>query len=138
MKGNHNEIVNVCVNALMNVPKAKKLYFASTNDIYCSILGLDIDVKKNAESCVKMSSSIGEAGSFPCDHCDKVFSFKYSRERHVICDHEEEDLSCERCFKKFSSVFDMKQHSKLCGEPLRCECGYSHKMKYQFNKHVCK
>ena len=58
-------------------------------------------------------------------------------ERHVICDHEDELLSCERCFKEVSSVFELKQHSKLCAEPLKCECGYSNKRKHQFNKHVC-
>ena len=110
--------------------QSKETFFASTNDLFCSILGLDINVKKNAESYVKMSSSIGEAGSFACYHCDKVFSFKYSRERHVICDHEDEDKSFERCLTKFSSMFDLKQYSKLCDKPLKC-----HKLKKHLKGH---
>ena len=81
---------------------------------------------------MKMSSSIGEAGSFACYHCDKVFSFKYSRERHVICDHEDEDKSFERCLTKFSSMFDLKQYSKLCDKPLKC-----HKLKKHLKGHSC-
>ena len=138
MNGNHDKIIDVCVNAMKKVAESKKLYFASTNELYCSILGVDICVKKDAESCVKKFSSVGQSGSFPCDHCNKIFLFKYSRKRHVICDHEDEQLSCERCFKEVASVFELKQHSKLCAEPLKCECGYSHKRKDQFNKHVCK
>ena len=138
MRGNYHEIIYVCAKAMKNVSESKKLYFASTNDLYCSILGEDICVKKDAEACLRKFSSVGQAGAFPCDHCDKTFAFKYSRERHVICDHEDEQLYCERCFKEVSSVFELKQHSKLCVEPLKCECGYSNKRKDQFNKHVCK
>ena len=138
MNGNYPEISKVCLNAMSNVSESKKLFFASTNDLYCSVLGVDIGIKKDAESCLKKFSSVGQAGSFPCDHCEKVFSFKYSRERHMICDHEDEQLTCERCLKEFFSVFELKQHSKLCVEPLKCECGYSNKRKDQFNKHMCK
>ena len=137
MNGNHYEIINVCKNAMKKVPEAKRLYFASTYELYCSILGVDIGIKKDAESCVKKFSSVGQAGSFPCDHCTKVFAFKYSRQRHMLCDHEDEQMSCERCFKELSSVFELKQHSKLCAEPLQCECGYTNKKKHQFNKHTC-
>ena len=104
MNGNYPEISKVCLNAMSNVSESKKLFFASTNDLYCSVLGVDIGIKKDAESCLKKFSSVGQAGSFPCDHCEKVFSFKYSRERHMICDHEDEHLMCERCLKEFFSV----------------------------------
>ena len=138
INGDYNEIINVCEHALTVVKESKKLYFATTLDLFCSILGINMKVKKKAESCVKKSSSIGEVGKYPCEQCDKVFSIKYSREKHVVCDHAVEEMSCRKCFVEFNSVFELKKHSKMCKEPYKCECGYSHRRKYYFNKHECK
>ena len=137
MKGDYCEIINVCEHALNSVSESKKLYFSSTYELFCSTLGLDISVKKKAESFVKKSSDRGEVGKYPCEFCDKVFSIKYYREKHVICDHAVEEMSCQRCFVVFNSVFELKKHSKVCEDPFKCECGYSHRRKYLFDRHVC-
>ena len=138
INGDYHEIINVCEHALNTVTEPKKLYFASMYDLYCSVLGIGLDVKKKAESCLEKSSAQGEAGKYPCEQCDKVFTIKYCREKHVICDHALEEMSCEKCFAEFNSVFELNKHLKLCKESYKCECGYSHRRKSNFNKHVCK
>ena len=134
----YHEIINVCKHALTVVKESKKLYFATTFELFCGILGIDINDKKQSESCVKKFISIGEVGKYPCEHCDKVFTIKYSREKHVICDHAVEEISCKKCFVEFNSIFELKKHSKMCKDPYQCECGYSHRRKSHFNNHVCK
>ena len=136
--GNYHDIISVCKHALNSVTESKKLYFASTHDLFCSILGVDLDFKKESESYLKQSISKGEVGKYPCQQCDKVFTIKYYREKHVVCDHAMEELTCERCFVEFNSVFELKKHLKLCKDPFKCVCGYSNRKKYMFNKHVCK
>ena len=138
IKGDYHEIIKVCEHALNTVTEPKKLYFASMYDLYCSVLGFSLDVKKKAESCLEKSSAQGEAGKYPCEQCDKVFTVKYCREKHVICDHALEEMSCEKCFAEFNSVFELNKHFQLCKESYKCECGYSHKRKSNFNKHMCK
>ena len=136
--GDYHGIIVVCEHALKTVTESKKLYFASTYDLFCSILGVKLDVKKESESYLKQSISKGEVGKYPCQQCDKVFTIKYYREKHVVCDHAMEEMTCERCFVEFNSVFELKKHLKLCKDPYKCVCGYSHRRKYIFNNHVCK
>ncbi|KAL2610396.1 hypothetical protein R1flu_028969 [Riccia fluitans] len=65
-----------------------------------------------------------------CPICKKTFVGLYELRRHFGRKHSEGEKSfgCKKCGKKFYIEVDLRDHEKLCGEPIECKCG----MKFAF------
>ncbi|MCO5603882.1 hypothetical protein L7F22_058036 [Adiantum nelumboides] len=78
------------------------------------------------------SSKAGHNKKIPsrCPLCRKTFVGLYELRRHFGRKHSEGEKShaCRKCNKKFYIEVDLRDHEKLCGEPMQCKCG----MKFAF------
>nr|XP_024384176.1 protein TRANSPARENT TESTA 1-like isoform X1 [Physcomitrium patens]XP_024384177.1 protein TRANSPARENT TESTA 1-like isoform X1 [Physcomitrium patens]XP_024384179.1 protein TRANSPARENT TESTA 1-like isoform X1 [Physcomitrium patens]XP_024384180.1 protein TRANSPARENT TESTA 1-like isoform X1 [Physcomitrium patens] len=65
-----------------------------------------------------------------CPTCYKTFVGLYELRRHFGRKHSEGEKShaCRKCGKRFHIEVDVRDHEKLCGEPIVCSCG----MKFAF------
>ncbi|KAG6545677.1 hypothetical protein Mapa_012862 [Marchantia paleacea] len=65
-----------------------------------------------------------------CPICKKTFVGLYELRRHFGRKHSEGEktFACKKCGKKFYIEVDLRDHEKLCGEPIECKCG----MKFAF------
>ena len=65
-----------------------------------------------------------------CPLCRKTFVGLYELRRHFGRKHNDGEKShaCRKCGKKFYIEVDLRDHEKLCGEPIKCKCG----MKFAF------
>ncbi|CAM6126375.1 unnamed protein product [Calypogeia fissa] len=65
-----------------------------------------------------------------CPVCRKTFVGLYELRRHFGRKHSvgEKKFGCKKCGKKFYIEVDLRDHEKLCGEPIECKCG----MKFAF------
>eukprot|EP00249_Psilotum_nudum_P000843 c12988_g1_i2 orf=312-1634(-) len=65
-----------------------------------------------------------------CPICKRTFVGLYELRRHFGRKHSEGEKMhvCKKCGKKFYIEVDLRDHEKLCGEPLQCKCG----MKFAF------
>ena len=58
-----------------------------------------------------------------CDTCHKIFTNKFSLNRHVKTMHEKkEDFTCMKCQKNFKEM--LKRHQQKCGKRKRCGAQY--------------
>ncbi|XP_024373214.1 uncharacterized protein [Physcomitrium patens] len=60
-----------------------------------------------------------------CPKCRKTFVGLYELRRHYGRKHSEGEkpFGCRKCGKRFYVEVDVRDHEKLCGEPLECKCG---------------
>ncbi|KAG0557216.1 hypothetical protein KC19_11G111000 [Ceratodon purpureus] len=60
-----------------------------------------------------------------CPKCKKTFVGLYELRRHYGRKHSEGEkpFGCRKCGKKFYIEVDVRDHEKLCGEPIECKCG---------------
>lgn len=60
-----------------------------------------------------------------CPKCKKTFVGLYELRRHFGRKHSEGEKphGCRKCGKKFYVEVDVRDHEKLCGEPIECKCG---------------
>ena len=60
-----------------------------------------------------------------CPKCRKTFVGLYELRRHYGRKHSEGEkpFGCRKCGKKFYIEVDVRDHEKLCGEPIECKCG---------------
>ncbi|KAG0592331.1 hypothetical protein KC19_1G243400 [Ceratodon purpureus] len=60
-----------------------------------------------------------------CPKCRKTFVGLYELRRHYGRKHSEGEkpFGCRKCEKKFYIEVDVRDHEKLCGEPIECKCG---------------
>ncbi|KAF3791461.1 Hypermethylated in cancer 2 protein [Nymphaea thermarum] len=65
-----------------------------------------------------------------CPVCGGTFVGLYELRRHFGRKHSEGEKMhcCKKCGKKFYVEVDLRDHLKLCGEPIGCKCG----MKFAF------
>lgn len=65
-----------------------------------------------------------------CPVCKRAFVGLYELRRHFGRKHSEGEKAhaCSKCGKRFYIEVDLRDHQKLCGEPLLCKCG----MKFAF------
>ncbi|KAJ7553115.1 hypothetical protein O6H91_06G084700 [Diphasiastrum complanatum] len=65
-----------------------------------------------------------------CPVCKRTFVGLYELRRHFGRKHSEGEkrYACGKCGKKFYIEVDLRDHQKLCGEPIKCKCG----MKFAF------
>lgn len=65
-----------------------------------------------------------------CPVCRKTFVGLYELRRHFGRKHSEGEKmhGCKKCGKRFYIEVDLRDHEKLCGEPIECKCG----MKFAF------
>eukprot|EP01018_Ginkgo_biloba_P000006 Gb_16426 [translate_table: standard] len=84
---------------------------------------------------VQQSSSSSRAGhnkKIPsrCPICRRTFVGLYELRRHFGRKHSEGEKmhGCRKCGKRFYIEVDLRDHEKLCGEPIECKCG----MKFAF------
>ncbi|KAH7444499.1 hypothetical protein KP509_02G080000 [Ceratopteris richardii] len=65
-----------------------------------------------------------------CPICKRAFVGLYELRRHFGRKHSEGEKAhaCVKCGKRFYIEVDLRDHQKLCGEPLLCKCG----MKFAF------
>ncbi|KAH7297190.1 hypothetical protein KP509_26G058000 [Ceratopteris richardii] len=65
-----------------------------------------------------------------CPLCRKPFVGLYELRRHFGRKHSdgEKAHACRKCSKRFYIEVDLRDHEKLCGEPILCKCG----MKFAF------
>lgn len=69
----------------------------------CSTEHLDYSNQQKAESFDKpCATNIADVTTFTCDKCSKVFSSKYSFNRHIKVHQDSAELQCHICFKKFT------------------------------------
>ena len=86
--------------------------------------------------------------SSSCPHCDKLFSFKGTLERHIECVHNKDSsVSCDYC-QKVMRKDNLKRHVKSCKtnpledsqeheKQLTCEvCAKSFKNKKTLSGHL--
>ncbi|KAG0580355.1 hypothetical protein KC19_4G167600 [Ceratodon purpureus] len=73
------------------------------------------------------SSKAGTNKKIPsrCPKCRKTFVGLYELRRHYGRKHSdgEKPFGCRKCGKKFYIEVDVRDHEKLCGEPIECKCG---------------
>ncbi|KAG0565997.1 hypothetical protein KC19_7G030100 [Ceratodon purpureus] len=91
--------------------------------------------KLGAEAMIVPGSSPLKAGhnkKIPsrCPTCYKTFVGLYELRRHFGRKHSEGEKrhACRKCGKRFHIEVDVRDHEKLCGEPIVCSCG----MKFAF------
>eukprot|EP00850_Spirogloea_muscicola_P024072 SM000435S15745 [mRNA] locus=s435:22096:32272:- [translate_table: standard] len=60
-----------------------------------------------------------------CPECDKTFVGLYELRRHFGRKHSQGDktYTCRKCAKGFFVKVDMRDHEKMCGETIECNCG---------------
>ncbi|CAK9229466.1 unnamed protein product [Sphagnum troendelagicum] len=60
-----------------------------------------------------------------CPKCKKTFVGLYELRRHYGRKHSEGEkgFGCRKCGKRFYIEVDVRDHEKLCGEPIECKCG---------------
>jgi len=58
--------------------------------------------------------------SFPCDHCEKMFSSNSNVQKHVSSVHEKVRFPCPYCKKEYVNLQD---HIKTIHEAAQTECG---------------
>ncbi|GLJ37488.1 hypothetical protein SUGI_0761600 [Cryptomeria japonica] len=65
-----------------------------------------------------------------CPVCRRTFVGLYELRRHFGRKHSEGEKmhGCRKCGKRFYIEVDLRDHLKLCGEPIQCRCG----MKFAF------
>lgn len=65
-----------------------------------------------------------------CPVCRRTFVGLYELRRHFGRKHSEGEkmYGCRKCGKRFYIEVDLRDHEKLCGEPIECKCG----MKFAF------
>ncbi|ERM98113.1 hypothetical protein AMTR_s00095p00032720 [Amborella trichopoda] len=83
----------------------------------------------------KLTSQASKAGQNKkvpcrCPICGRAFVGLYELRRHFGRKHSEGEKmhNCKKCGKKFYIEVDLRDHEKLCGEPVECKCG----MKFAF------
>lgn len=81
---------------------------------------------------VPQSCKAGQNKKIPsrCPICKRAFVGLYELRRHFGRKHSEgeKEHACTKCGKRFYIEVDLRDHQKLCGEPLLCKCG----MKFAF------
>ena len=69
----------------------------------------------------------GEDGMWHCPHCAKSFHYSYQVKRHAKTHEAEERFPCQECDKVFSQKFTLNRHHQVVHEkrrPHKCEkCG---------------
>eukprot|EP00850_Spirogloea_muscicola_P017412 SM000149S01347 [mRNA] locus=s149:260995:267156:+ [translate_table: standard] len=60
-----------------------------------------------------------------CPECDKTFVGLYELRRHFGRKHSQGDktYTCRKCANGFFVKVDMRDHEKMCGETIECNCG---------------
>ncbi|CAN6443333.1 unnamed protein product [Victoria cruziana] len=91
----------------------------------------DVPLQPRSDS-VPHACKAGQNKKVPCrcPICGGTFVGLYELRRHFGRKHSkgEKMHCCEKCGKKFYVEVDLRDHLKLCGEPLGCKCG----MKFAF------
>eukprot|EP00250_Pteridium_aquilinum_P000014 c10021_g1_i1 orf=116-1588(+) len=81
---------------------------------------------------IPQSCKAGQNKKIPsrCPICKRAFVGLYELRRHFGRKHSEGEKAhaCSKCGKRFYIEVDLRDHQKLCGEPLLCKCG----MKFAF------
>ncbi|CAN6453870.1 unnamed protein product [Victoria cruziana] len=81
---------------------------------------------------ISQSYRAGQSKKIPCrcPVCGGTFVGLYELRRHFGRKHSEGEKThrCWKCAKRFYIEVDLRDHLKLCGEPVGCKCG----MKFAF------
>jgi uncharacterized Zn-finger protein len=58
------------------------------------------------------SSSVSGAGQHPCQWCNRVFSRKWTLDRHMLIHEGEKPYHCNACGKAFRQKHDLNIHTR--------------------------
>ena len=102
----------------------------------------------NDESVVEHNGSqvvshMNEAGQYPCDRCDKQFSYRKSLYQHIRSAHEGIKYPCNNCIYEATTRESLNRHFQTVHEGVKYPCNlcnsrFAEKAKLYFhrkNKH---
>ena len=60
--------------------------------------------------------------TYPCDNCDKSFTYKGDLQRHIKSAHQYMQYPCDKCNKSFTNQGDLQRHIKSDHQHTRYKC----------------
>jgi hypothetical protein len=116
-------------------------YRVINNEYFCTVKGCDLNFGFNALYGLRKhfhEVHIGEDEKyFPCSYCDKKFSFKTTRNKHIKAVHEKSHV-CPVCKRAFGGKDKLDGHmfTHTGEKPYVCDkCDYSSSKRYNLEMH---
>ena len=69
-------------------------------------------------------NQINEVGQYPCNRCDKHYTYKHHLNRHIQSTHEGIKFPCNECGYEARTMKDLKRHIQSVHEGIKFPCEF--------------